>query len=104
MAIPMEITATIAVPGFSGIFKNPMIPNIKIAGIRLGIKEMIPPLKEVNIIEVMIKIAARRIPSDFIWAFIRPSAASLIIRFSPTISTLVPGPTMPGATSLNSRI
>ena len=102
MAMPIAMTATIAVPGLSGISSSPMVPNISTIGITAGTSEMTPPLKDVYIADMMRKITNNRITSDLTWAIIRLSAAWLTIRFSLTMDAFISLPTIAGMACLSS--
>ena len=61
-----------------------MTPNMRVMGIMLGMSEISPPLKEVNMADMIRKITPSRITRDLTWAIMRFSEAAFTIRFSPT--------------------
>ena len=104
IAIPTAITATMAVPGFNGISSNPIMPNISTMGITDGIMAIAPPFKDVNMIDIRIKMSASKRTSALIWETISFSAARFTSKFSPTTCTVIPSPETWLAKSLSSSM
>ena len=69
-----------------------------------GTRAMSPPLKEVNMMDMIRNINAINRARALTWAVIKLSAALLTIKFSPTMKNFMSGPAIFTMTSWSSSI